>query len=90
MHSGKAEVRVEVMLAVRSIPQMFLQLATLVSCLHMPETQQLWDSCRTMWDSHAHAQKPPPSTSLVKTEDVSTGLICQEVPAFKSAYLSLV
>lgn len=56
MHSGKAEVRVEVTLAVRGIPQMFLQSATLVSCLHMPEPQQLWDSCRTAQDSRTRTQ----------------------------------
>lgn len=49
---------------------MFLQLATLESCLHMLETQQLWDSCWTVWDSCAHTQQPPPSTSLIKTQDV--------------------
>lgn len=49
---------------------MFLQSAMLVSCLHMPETQQLWDSCWTVWDSCAPTQQPPPSTSLVKTRDI--------------------
>lgn len=56
-HFGKAEVRVEVMLAVWGILWMFLQSAMLMSCLHMPETQQLWDSW-TVWDSCAHTQQP--------------------------------
>jgi len=90
VQAGKAEVRVEVTLAVRGIPQMFLRSATLVSCLHMPEPWQLWDSCQAVPDSRAHTQKPPPNTSLVKTEDVFTGLICWELLAFKSIYLSAV
>lgn len=82
MHSGNAEVRVEVTLAVRGIPQMLLQQAMLMLCLHMPETRQLWDSCWTVWDNCAHAPEPPPSTSLVKAEDVFTGPICWEMIAF--------
>lgn len=82
MHSGKAEVRVEVTLAVRGIPQMFLQQAMLVLCLHMPETRQLRDSCWTVWDSCAQAPKPPPSTSSALTKDVFTGLTCWEMIAF--------
>lgn len=61
-----------------------------MSCLHMPETWQLWDSCRTVWDSHARTQKSPAGTSLVRTENVFTDLICWEVLAFISAYLFLV